>query len=229
MSHAKPPSDLLDQAEPLDENLLRRALAPKRPRADAFRQGVQKRIEEKRDRLEAERQRQELRLVQAPEHLRWAAGIVPVGLVPGALSGAGLIGKKLSVKAFPALFALPLVSVGMPDRRTPPGRPLHLCHDPCSSGDRVMSAALDLDLLIDRWRGPLVDLLACPGSVLGPGRGARAGCLRRGVDPYRTLPRRLQGRACLRSLARGHRTQPASHRSAQGVGDRADRGRPVRE
>ena len=85
---------------------MREALAPARPDPSAFQRGVQARIRARED----EARDQIARLANAPEGMRWAASVVPPGFLPAALGSVGFGAKKLSLKAFPSLLALPAIS-----------------------------------------------------------------------------------------------------------------------
>jgi len=98
-----------DPSSRLDEAELRAALGPRRPDPAAFRKGVERALE----RREAQRLSLGARLLAAPERLRMAASVLPPEIVGPAATGAAVVGKKLTLKAIPALFALPAVSLVM--------------------------------------------------------------------------------------------------------------------
>ena len=70
---------------------------------------MERRVAERKAREED----QEARFAAAPARLKWAASILPPGMVGGAISGGMLVGKKLGVKAVPGLMAIPVVALLM--------------------------------------------------------------------------------------------------------------------
>lgn len=98
------------ESNPLaDPDAIRRALEGLRPDPEAFRAGIDRRIRER----EARDEEQRARLAVAPARLRWAASILPPGVVGTALSTATVAGKKLGLKAIPGLLAIPAVATLM--------------------------------------------------------------------------------------------------------------------
>ena len=45
--------------------------------------------------------------------IRWAASVVPPGVIAGAVTMAGVTGKKVGMKAVPGLMAIPAVALLM--------------------------------------------------------------------------------------------------------------------
>lgn len=94
------------EIEPESEGELLSAFESLRPEPGEFAAGVRARIEEAEQREES----QVARFAAAPERLRWAASILPPGLVAGATGAAGLAGKKLGFKLVPGLLAIPAIT-----------------------------------------------------------------------------------------------------------------------
>jgi len=98
------------EAAPLaDPDAIRRALEGLRPEPEAFRAGIDRRLREREDRADEQR----ARLAVAPARLRWAASILPPGVVGTAIGTATVAGKKLGLKAIPGLLAIPAVATLM--------------------------------------------------------------------------------------------------------------------
>lgn len=91
------------------EEELRQALEALRPDPADFRAGVERRIAEREEREEG----RQARFAIAPARLRWAASILPPGVIGGAMMAAGVTGKKLGLKAIPGLMAIPAVATVM--------------------------------------------------------------------------------------------------------------------
>ncbi len=91
------------------EEELRQALEGLRPDPADFRAGVERRIAEREEREEG----RQARFTIAPARLRWAASILPPGVIGGAMMAAGATGKKLGLKAIPGLMAIPAVATVM--------------------------------------------------------------------------------------------------------------------
>ena len=87
--------------DPLDPGRLREALAPERPDPDAFLAGVRERVARPQGASASESRR--LSLARLPQRWRWAASILPPGVLP-FVAGSGV---KLSWKAIPGLAVLP--------------------------------------------------------------------------------------------------------------------------
>jgi hypothetical protein len=95
----------MTETRPIEPEALRDALGGERPDPEAFLAGV-------RERLDARASTPPRTLTPIPPRWRWAASLLPPGIIPMMTAG-GSVGVKLSWKALPGLAALPGIAFVM--------------------------------------------------------------------------------------------------------------------
>lgn len=101
----------MQELGPIDTEALRAALEPERPDPADFLTGVRERVQE-RESAAPPQAPTRITAYRIPPRLRFAASLLPPGILPVVTSGAAA-GAKLSWKALPGLIALPGIAFVM--------------------------------------------------------------------------------------------------------------------